>query len=142
MEKTVICVRCGNKFPELRKQLFGYDFCVNCSTVEPKVGITEVFGEGDHTWNDIVIVDRGEAIALDRKVRDFRKNIKVDIPEDFETEGEDIRSRTKRIVEDLDIELDGSEEEEDGREPYPLEEVEELPEEEIEELLRNFDEED
>ena len=37
--KMIPCPKCGNDFPEKRKEL-GYHVCVNCSTVKPLVGIT------------------------------------------------------------------------------------------------------
>ena len=40
--KMISCPKCGEPFPELRKTKYGYNFCVNCSTVEPLVGITTV----------------------------------------------------------------------------------------------------
>ena len=61
--KMIPCPRCGNDFPEKRKEL-GYHVCVNCSTVKPVVGITTVEGSGDHTYNDIIIMDQDRATAI------------------------------------------------------------------------------
>jgi len=55
------CPKCGEDYPELRKTKYGYNFCVNCSTVESVVGITTVEGSGDHTYNDIIIMDAAKA---------------------------------------------------------------------------------
>ena len=60
------CPRCGEDFPEKRKML-GYHVCVNCSTVKPVVGITTVEGSGDHTYNDIIIMDQDRALAIAEK---------------------------------------------------------------------------
>ena len=62
--KMIPCVKCGEPMPELRLTQYGYNFCVNCSTVEGKVAKTMVYGSGDHTWNDIVIMDRSQARRL------------------------------------------------------------------------------
>jgi len=64
--KMIPCPKCGEDFPELRKTKYGYNFCVNCSTVESVVGITTVEGSGDHTYNDLIIMDASKArrIAL------------------------------------------------------------------------------
>lgn len=43
--------------PELRLTQYGYNFCVNCSTVGAKKGVPVVRGTGDHTWNEIEIVE-------------------------------------------------------------------------------------
>ena len=63
----ITCPKCGDDFPELRKTKYGYNFCVNCSTVEPVVGITTVEGSGDHTYNDIIIMDQDKALAIAAK---------------------------------------------------------------------------
>ena len=60
------CPKCGNDFPEKRKEL-GYHVCINCSTVEPVVGITTVEGSGDHTYNDLIIMDQSRAKAIAEK---------------------------------------------------------------------------
>ena len=64
--KMIPCPKCGEPFPELRKTKYGYNFCVNCSTTEKVVGITTVEGTGDHTYNDLIIMDadRARRIAL------------------------------------------------------------------------------
>ena len=59
----IACPRCGEDFPEKRKML-GYHVCVNCSTTKPVVGITTVEGSGDHTYNDIIIMDQDRATAI------------------------------------------------------------------------------
>jgi len=52
--------------PVLRKEL-GYHVCVSCSTVKPKVGVTTVEGTGDHTYNDIIIMDQDRYINIKKK---------------------------------------------------------------------------
>ena len=58
------CPRCAEeKLPVKRKEL-GYHVCVDCSTAKPVVGITTVEGCGDHTYNDIIIMDQDRALAI------------------------------------------------------------------------------
>ena len=64
--KMIPCPKCGNDFPEKRKEL-GYHVCVNCSTVKPKVGVTTVEGSGDHTYNDIIIMEQDQFISIKKK---------------------------------------------------------------------------
>ena len=64
------CPKCGNDFPEKRKEL-GYHVCINCSTVKPVVGITTVEGAGDHTFNDIIIMDQDQAMSIARKAAEL-----------------------------------------------------------------------
>lgn len=65
--EMIPCPKCGNDFPKLRKELYGYHVCVNCSTVEAVVGITTVEGSGDHTYNDLIIMDQKRAKAIAEK---------------------------------------------------------------------------
>lgn len=59
--KMIPCPKCGENFPELRLTQYGYNYCVNCSTTEKVVGITTVEGTGDHTYNDLIIMDASKA---------------------------------------------------------------------------------
>lgn len=70
--KMIPCPKCGNQFPELRKTKYGYNFCVNCSEVEPVVGVTTVEGSGDHTYNDIIIMDQSKWRAIAEKEAELR----------------------------------------------------------------------
>lgn len=55
--KMISCTKCGGDMPELRKTEYGYDFCVNCSTVGAKRGLPIQRGSGDHTWTETVIME-------------------------------------------------------------------------------------
>ena len=55
--KMIPCSKCGADMPELRFTQYGYDFCINCSTIGAKRGIPVQMGEGDHTWTETVIMD-------------------------------------------------------------------------------------
>ncbi len=53
-----LCVACGAVIPPGRlKALPGTKVCVNCSTAGRKKAVTVVGGEGEDTFNDIVIMD-------------------------------------------------------------------------------------
>jgi len=43
--------------PEMRLTKYKYEFCINCSDTKPKKAINAQFGEGDHTFNDIVFIE-------------------------------------------------------------------------------------
>jgi len=55
--EMIPCSRCKGDMPELRYTQYGYDFCINCSTIGAKRGIPVQMGEGDHTWTETVIMD-------------------------------------------------------------------------------------
>jgi hypothetical protein len=62
--------------PKLRKEKYGYSFCINCSTEKPLMARTITFGTGDDIWTDTEIITQDqaqrilelEANALGRKV--------------------------------------------------------------------------
>lgn len=60
--KMISCTKCGGDMPELRKTQYGYDFCVNCSTVGAKRGLPVQMGTGDHTWTETVIMEEDDFI--------------------------------------------------------------------------------
>lgn len=65
--EMITCPSCTEDvLPVLRKEL-GYHVCVSCSTVKPKVGVTTVEGTGDHTYNDIIIMDQERYIKIKKK---------------------------------------------------------------------------
>ena len=55
------CKKCYNDMPKLRKDLYGYLVCVNCSDVKPVVGRVIVIGEGDHTATELEVMDQDTA---------------------------------------------------------------------------------
>ena len=61
--KMIECPKCGADMPELRLTQYGYNFCVDCSTVGAKKGVSVVRGTRDHTWNEIEIVEEKDYIA-------------------------------------------------------------------------------
>jgi ABC-type metal ion transport system substrate-binding protein len=80
------CPACGEYTLHPQRKTLGYHVCVNCSTVESVVGITTVEGTGDHTWNDIIIMDKkkalniahAEAAAMGRKLPDPVELLEMD----------------------------------------------------------------
>lgn len=97
------CPKCGNDFPLKRKEL-GFHVCVNCSSTKPVVAITTVEGSGDHTWNDIIIMDQDKAAAIARKEAEVMGH-KVDI-EMLDFDGDDmaisqsVKERVQQVLDD------------------------------------------
>ena len=112
--KMIPCPKCGTDFPELRKTLYNYHVCVNCSTTKPVVGITTVEGSGDHTYNDIIIMDQDRALAIERAANEAmgKKTVDVEVI-DFDKEPmnenevtQSIKDQTKNILEGDEQEYD------------------------------------
>ena len=60
--KKIPCSQCGSPMPELRLTQYGYDFCVNCSTVGAKRGLPVTMGTGDHTWTETIVMEEDDYI--------------------------------------------------------------------------------
>lgn len=107
--EMIPCPKCGNDFPKKRKEL-GYHVCVNCSSVKPVVGITTVEGSGDHTYNDMIIMDQDRAIAIASKAAELAGK-KVDIEMlDLDADEAEINQTVKEQVQKI---LDDEKEEEE-----------------------------
>ncbi len=60
--KMISCSKCKGDMPELRYTQYGYDFCVNCSTVGAKRGLPVTMGTGDHTWTETIVMEEDDYI--------------------------------------------------------------------------------
>lgn len=111
--EMIECPKCGNDFPLKRKEL-GYHVCVNCSTTKPVVGITTVEGSGDHTFNDIIIMDQDRAISIaNREAELSGKKAHLEIL-DFDTDENEVSQSIKeRVTVLLDDDLEEEEDEQD-----------------------------
>jgi len=116
--KMIPCPKCGTDFPELRKTLYNYHVCVNCSTTKPVVGITTVEGSGDHTYNDIIIMDQDRALAIERAANEAmgKKTVDVEII-DFDKEPMNENEVTQSIKDQTKNILEGDEQEYDMMDP-------------------------
>lgn len=107
--KMIPCPKCGNDFPEKRKEL-GYHVCVNCSTVKPLVGITTVEGSGDHTYNDIIIMDQDRALAIAAKEAELAgKKVHIemlDLDTDESAISQSVKEKVSQVLEDEEDEYD------------------------------------
>jgi hypothetical protein len=112
--KMIPCPRCNEDFPEKRKEL-GYHVCVNCSTAKPVVGITTVEGSGDHTYNDIIIMDQDRARSIANKAAELtgqKAHLEVlDFDEDENAVSQSVKEAVNNVIEDdepLIVDVDDS----------------------------------
>lgn len=114
--EMISCPKCGKDFPKKRKEL-GYHVCVNCSTVEPVVGITTVEGTGDHTFNDLIIMDQSRARAIAEKEAELsgrKVHIEMlDLDNDETAVSQSIKEHVGRILDD-ELEDEDEYEEKEG----------------------------
>lgn len=97
--EIIDCNVCSNPMPKLRKELYGYDFCVNCSTVMPKVGRVVTYGQGEDTWNDLEIMDQETAKRI-LELEQLNSSIKFDEEDllDFNHDSSDNPGYKYRVV--------------------------------------------
>lgn len=103
------CPACGEFTLHPKRKELGYHVCVNCSSADKVVGITTVEGSGDHTWNDIIIMDQDKAASIARKEAEVMGR-KVDI-EMLDFDGDDMaisQSLKERVQQVLDDQEDDS----------------------------------
>lgn len=56
-----LCIKCKQEINPLRvKALPSAKTCVDCSTTGAKRGVPMMFGEKDHTWTDIILMEPEE----------------------------------------------------------------------------------
>ena len=104
------CPRCAEeKLPVKRKEL-GYHVCIDCSTAKPVVGITTVEGSGDHTYNDIIIMDQDRALAIQAAADEIagkKTHLEVlDLDKDETEVTQSIKEAVHNVVNDEEQEYD------------------------------------
>jgi len=88
-----ICIKCREEINPLRlKALPTTKTCVNCSTIGTKKGMPITFGEKDHTWTDMVIMEPEE---YDRFEKQSKQNILFDELDKTETNDSEDDDDTK-----------------------------------------------
>ena len=92
------CSCCGNPMPKLRLEFYGYDFCVECSAVGRKKGLSIQVGEGDHALTEVVIMeekDYSEYMSSEDKMR--RKSTGKSKSEFLHFDVEDLKPRNTKF---------------------------------------------
>lgn len=109
------CPKCGEDFPKLRKEKYGYHVCVNCSTVKAVVGVTTVEGSGDHTYNDLIIMPQDQYLSIKRKEAELlgKKSDLLELLDLDKDETEVSQSVKEQVNVILDDDLDPEEDEQD-----------------------------
>lgn len=108
--EMIKCTRCYGDMPKLRLDSYGYDFCVKCSDVKPKVGRIRVIGEGDYTATELDVVEQDTARKLQEMENTARgvRNIPLEILNYDEDEVSDdigaLEAAIEKVLED-DLEV-------------------------------------
>jgi hypothetical protein len=68
-----LCKSCGEEIHPCRlKALPTATTCVECSTTGRKAGVTVTLGEGDHTYNEIIIMEHEDFVKYKEVEATFR----------------------------------------------------------------------
>jgi hypothetical protein len=82
-----LCVKCRQEINPLRlKALPSAKTCVECSTTGAKRGVPMMFGEKDHTWTDMIIMESDE---YDRFEKVSKQKVKFDTLDKIEMNTDD-----------------------------------------------------
>jgi hypothetical protein len=103
------CNACGEEIHPKRLEILPTATqCVKCSTTGKKAGVSVVLGEGDHTYNEIVIMEPEEFEQykeLEFKINGKRKD---DIPhpdEEIEDEDEETENELEGVEEIKNVDV-------------------------------------
>jgi RNA polymerase-binding transcription factor DksA len=81
------CVVCGDEIHPKRLEILpGTRTCVKHSTTEKYRCLTVQYGEGDHTYDDIIILKEEDAWQLEQSEKNLRKNIELENEKEFEAD--------------------------------------------------------
>jgi len=104
------CPACNEDVLPVKRKELGYHVCVNCSTAKPVVGITTVEGTGDHTYNDIIIMDQDKARAIAAKEAELKGqkvNIEMlDLDADESAISQSVKESINNVLNDEDEEYE------------------------------------
>jgi DNA-directed RNA polymerase subunit M/transcription elongation factor TFIIS len=92
------CISCGNEIHPKRLEILpSTTRCVSCSNTKQKAGITVTKGEGDHTYNETIIMEHDEYVKykeLEAKINktSFEETPVEDhiLPNDVDEEGDEL----------------------------------------------------
>jgi len=100
------CPACGEYTLHPKRKELGYHVCINCSTTEAVVGITTVEGSGDHTYNDIIIMDKRKAVAIAKREAELSGKSShsslelLDLDKDEDKVNEKVTSKMQAIMDE------------------------------------------
>ena len=95
-----ICIKCKQEINPLRlKALPTAKTCVECSTTGAKRGVPMMFGEKDHTWTDMVIMEPDEFDKFEKINKQTSSFDKVEMNDDGD---DDISDWDTTLLDGLD----------------------------------------
>ena len=109
----ITCPSCSEDVLPVKRKELGYHVCVSCSTVKPKVGVTTVEGKGDHTYNDLLVMEQDVYISIKKKEAELTgKSVHIemlDLDKDEVAVSQSVKEEVSKvldenyIVDDIDM---------------------------------------
>jgi len=104
--EMIPCSRCYSPMPKLRKEKYGYTFCIKCSTEKPLMARTITYGTGDDIWTDTEIVTQEQAqriLELEANAAGRKVVGEIEIL-DFDTDvSQSVNPIIKRLIDDEEM---------------------------------------
>lgn len=111
--QMITCPSCSEDVLPVKRKELGYHVCVSCSTVKPKVGVTTVEGKGDHTYNDLLVMEQDVYISIKKKEAELTgKSVHIemlDLDKDEVAVSQSVKEEVSKvldenyIVDDIDM---------------------------------------
>jgi len=94
-----LCKSCGEEIhPGRLKALPTATTCVECSTTGRKAGVTVTLGEGDHTYNEIIIMEHDDFVKYKEVEAAFRnKGVVAPVTDVFNLDDESDVDHTPEV---------------------------------------------
>jgi len=90
MKKCIVCK--DPIHPKRLEILPSATRCVACSNTKAKAGITVTKGEGDHTYNETIIMEHDEYVKFKESEVKTKRVDEIVHPDDFEEEVDEIEN--------------------------------------------------
>jgi len=103
-EKMRYCTKCDELIPEGRLKVFPHTtVCVKHSSTEKVCGVTVTVGDGDHTYNDVIIMSNEEF----QKINSIKKDINelIEYGSEITSSEDDNIPEYQKPEDDIDNEL-------------------------------------
>jgi hypothetical protein len=91
--KNKNCIVCKDPIHPKRLEILpSATRCVACSNTKQKAGITVTKGEGDHTYNETIIMEHDEYVKFKESEVKTKRVDEIVHPDDFEEEVDEIEN--------------------------------------------------
>jgi hypothetical protein len=100
------CIKCDVEIPQKRIEILpNTKTCVKCSEIQKKGGITVQLGEGDHTYNEVIIMEAEDLNNYNQYNNVLLENelelIDIDKDNDISIKNINLEEKTEDNIDDI-----------------------------------------